>query len=157
MLAPAGSTELWEFDKETMDEAISLHDKLLRGHLREYSGYEVATEGDAFVIAFHEATDAIRWCIAVQKVRARTFMAVDCLAMAIDSLCPKGQSAWPDCTASTLWWMLSCVMLGSVCQISDVAWQIGDSISFWSCNGIFYFHAAEQAHLQPEGLTWLPA
>ena len=78
----AGSTELWEFDKETMDEAISVHDKLLRSHLREYSGYEVATEGDAFLIAFHEATDAIKWCIAVQKVRQTTVMAVECLSPA---------------------------------------------------------------------------
>ena len=101
VLAPAGSTELWEFDKETMDEAISLHDKLLRSHLREYSGYEVATEGDAFVIAFHEATDAIKWCIAVQKVRLRTVMAVDCLVMALDNLCPEDKVHSHSCTASS--------------------------------------------------------
>ena len=101
VLAPAGSTELWEFDKETMDEAISLHDKLLRSHLREYSGYEVATEGDAFLIAFHEATDAIKWCIAVQKVRQRTVMAVKCLDMAVACLRIRHECMARTCTASS--------------------------------------------------------
>ena len=101
VLALAGSTELWEFDKETMDDAISVHDKLLRSHLREYSGYEVATEGDAFLVAFHEATDAIKWCIAVQKVRQTTVMAVGCRVMAIDSLHSRDKVHSQNCTASS--------------------------------------------------------
>lgn len=39
-----GSTDLWEWDKESMMEAISIHDNILRSHLAENHGYEVATE-----------------------------------------------------------------------------------------------------------------
>ena len=110
VLNPAGSTELWEFDKETMDDAISLHDKLLRSYLREYSGYEVATEGDAFLIAFHEATDAIKWCIAVQKVRQRTVRAAECLSRR-STVSSRGRNAWPDLHSQLPVVVLSCVML----------------------------------------------
>lgn len=36
-----GSTELWEWDKDTMDVAQSLHDRLLRSQLSKFYGYEV--------------------------------------------------------------------------------------------------------------------
>ena len=39
-----GSTDLWEWDKDSMMEAISIHDLILRAHLAENHGYEVATE-----------------------------------------------------------------------------------------------------------------
>lgn len=39
-----GSTDLWEWDKQAMMEAISIHDQILRTHLTENHGYEVATE-----------------------------------------------------------------------------------------------------------------
>lgn len=35
------STELWEWDRVTMMEAISVHDRCMRTHLTDYSGYEV--------------------------------------------------------------------------------------------------------------------
>ena len=65
----AGSTELWEWDNVSMDEANALHDKIMRGHLREFFGFEVCTEGDAFLLAFHDPVDAVKWCIRVQQVR----------------------------------------------------------------------------------------
>lgn len=51
-----------------MDEANALHDKIMRGHLREFFGFEVCTEGDAFQLAFHDPADAVKWCITVQQV-----------------------------------------------------------------------------------------
>lgn len=36
-----GSTELWEWDKEAMDAAQGLHDKLMRSQLSHFCGYEV--------------------------------------------------------------------------------------------------------------------
>ena len=39
-----GSTELWEWDSQTMMAAISLHDKLMRSLMAHYHGYEVCTE-----------------------------------------------------------------------------------------------------------------
>eukprot|EP00891_Asterochloris_glomerata_P005123 jgi/Astpho2/5123/e_gw1.00073.49.1_t len=50
-----------------MDEANALHDKIMRGHLREFFGFEVCTEGDAFQLAFHDPADAVKWCITVQQ------------------------------------------------------------------------------------------
>lgn len=41
-----GSTDLWEWDKQAMMEAISLHDNILRADLSRFHGYEVATEVD---------------------------------------------------------------------------------------------------------------
>ena len=31
-----------------------------------FYGYEVATEGDAFILAFHEPVDAVAWCLCTQ-------------------------------------------------------------------------------------------
>ena len=39
-------------------------------HLSKFGGYEVATEGDAFVIAFHTPAKAVAWAAATQQVTA---------------------------------------------------------------------------------------
>lgn len=39
-----GSTELWEWDKAAMMEAIGIHDSLMRCNLSKFYGYEVSTE-----------------------------------------------------------------------------------------------------------------
>ena len=61
-----GSTELWEWDGDVMSAATDIHDKLLRRLLPKYFGYEVHTEGDSFLCAFHEPMDAVRWALTVQ-------------------------------------------------------------------------------------------
>jgi len=63
-----GSTEMWEWDNKAMMDAISLHDRVMRMHLPKFGGYEVATEGDAFVIAFHTPGKAVGWAAATQQV-----------------------------------------------------------------------------------------
>jgi class 3 adenylate cyclase len=55
-----------------MDRAIDVHDHVIRTQLGQYNGYEVTTEGDAFLLAFHEASDAIAWSTATQQVRTAT-------------------------------------------------------------------------------------
>ncbi len=47
-------------------QALEMHDAIMRVLLKIWKGYEVKTEGDAFFVAFSNAFDAIRWCIAVQ-------------------------------------------------------------------------------------------
>ena len=64
-----GSTELWEWDAVTMMTAINLHDRIIRTQLAQYHGYEVSTEGDAFLLVFHEPSDAVAWAVACQQVR----------------------------------------------------------------------------------------
>jgi class 3 adenylate cyclase len=61
------STGLWEAVPKAMNIALKRHDQILRKLLRKFNGYEVKTEGDAFMVAFFNAIDAIRWCTAVQK------------------------------------------------------------------------------------------
>ncbi|DBA75610.1 TPA: hypothetical protein ACH3X2_009160 [Trebouxia sp. C0005] len=62
-----GSTELWEWDREVMDRAVDVHDHVIRTQLGQFNGYEVTTEGDAFLLAFHDASDAIAWSVATQQ------------------------------------------------------------------------------------------
>lgn len=62
----AGSTPLWEHAPADMREGLQLHDSMLRGLIEVHGGYEVKTEGDAFMVAFGDAASAVRWCIAAQ-------------------------------------------------------------------------------------------
>jgi exonuclease 3'-5' domain-containing protein 2 len=64
----AGSTELWEWDAGVMDLALQLHDATLRTLLFQHEGHEVTTEGDSFTVVFHDAMDALQWCLNVQQV-----------------------------------------------------------------------------------------
>ena len=60
------STALWELFPIAMRSAIKLHNNLLRRQLRIIGGYEVKTEGDAFMVSFPTATAALLWCFSVQ-------------------------------------------------------------------------------------------
>eukprot|EP01091_Cochliopodium_minus_P021260 TRINITY_DN964_c0_g1_i7.p1 TRINITY_DN964_c0_g1~~TRINITY_DN964_c0_g1_i7.p1 ORF type:complete len:876 (-),score=434.77 TRINITY_DN964_c0_g1_i7:46-2292(-) len=62
-----GSTVQWEKDPETMAKAITIHNKIMRKKLDEYKGYEVKTEGDAFMIAFGDCLNAVKWCLDLQQ------------------------------------------------------------------------------------------
>ncbi|KNC47688.1 uncharacterized protein AMSG_03919 [Thecamonas trahens ATCC 50062] len=60
------STHLWEHYSESMEIAIDIHNKLFRELLDKHRGYEVRTEGDSFVVAFHTAAEAVRTAIELQ-------------------------------------------------------------------------------------------
>ena len=62
-----GSTKLWDTDKAAMAEAVQTHHDMMRRLISRMGGYEVKTEGDAFMVAFHSATQACKWCITVQR------------------------------------------------------------------------------------------
>ena len=38
-----GSTMLWEWNHAVMDEAIEVHDRVMRSQLFRFGGYEIAT------------------------------------------------------------------------------------------------------------------
>lgn len=59
------STHLWEVNGG-MQTAMRLHNTLLRRQLRFCGGYEVKTEGDAFMCSFPTALSALLWCLIVQ-------------------------------------------------------------------------------------------
>jgi len=59
------STHLWEVNPG-MPTAMRLHNSLLRRQLRFCGGYEVKTEGDAFMCSFPTTLAAVWWCLTVQ-------------------------------------------------------------------------------------------
>ncbi|KAF3906104.1 hypothetical protein ABW21_db0209075 [Orbilia brochopaga] len=60
-----GSTLLWE-TYPSMRSAIKIHNDIMRELLRTNGGYEVKTEGDAFMVAFPTVTSALLWTFNVQ-------------------------------------------------------------------------------------------
>jgi adenylate cyclase len=61
------STILWETYPIAMRSAIRMHNEVMRRHLRIIGGYEVKTEGDAFMVAFPTVTSALLWCFTIQS------------------------------------------------------------------------------------------
>eukprot|EP00755_Sulcionema_specki_P008405 Sspe_Gene.40844::Locus_19730_Transcript_1_1_Confidence_1.000_Length_5161::g.40844::m.40844 len=62
-----GSTQLWDHEPMAMRAALVLHNKTLREGMVEFRGYEVKTEGDAFMVAFSTPSEALKWCCAMQQ------------------------------------------------------------------------------------------
>ncbi|CEP07634.1 hypothetical protein [Parasitella parasitica] len=60
------STLLWDTQPEDMRSAIKIHDAVMRRTLRSIGGYEVKTEGDAFMVCFQNTIAALLWCFTVQ-------------------------------------------------------------------------------------------
>ena len=61
------STLLWESYPANMRSAIKTHNTIMRRSLRNVGGYEVKTEGDAFMVCFPTITTAVTWCFMVQS------------------------------------------------------------------------------------------
>jgi adenylate cyclase len=49
-----------------MRVAVREHNNIMRRNLRHCNGYEIKTEGDAFIVAFSDLLDAIRWTMTSQ-------------------------------------------------------------------------------------------
>ncbi|KAI9376216.1 hypothetical protein BJX61DRAFT_445328 [Aspergillus egyptiacus] len=60
------STGLWETCPDAMRSAIQIHNDIFRRQLGIIGGYEVKTEGDAFMVAFPTTTSALLWCFNCQ-------------------------------------------------------------------------------------------
>ena len=61
------STALWEAMPVPMRSAIQMHNECMRRQLRIIGGYEVKTEGDAFMVSFPTVTSALLWCFSCQS------------------------------------------------------------------------------------------
>ncbi|EFJ46766.1 hypothetical protein VOLCADRAFT_92910 [Volvox carteri f. nagariensis] len=62
------STCLWEsLAAEVMDTAVKLHHRAIRELLVKFGGYESATEGDSFILAFHRPNRALGFALAAQE------------------------------------------------------------------------------------------
>ncbi|CCH60166.1 hypothetical protein TBLA_0C03630 [Henningerozyma blattae CBS 6284] len=60
------STVLWELFPNAMRTAIKTHNDIMRRQLRIFGGYEVKTEGDAFMVTFPTPISGLVWCLNVQ-------------------------------------------------------------------------------------------
>ncbi len=73
-----GSTQRWDRDRATMQEAVRRHDAILRAAITEHGGHVFKTMGDAFCCAFARPEDAIAAIASVQRaIAAENFSAVD--------------------------------------------------------------------------------
>lgn len=61
------STSLWENFPLAMRSAIRTHNEIMRRQLHIVGGYEVKTEGDAFMVSFPTITSGLIWCFNVQQ------------------------------------------------------------------------------------------
>ncbi len=62
-----GSTTIWEHAEELARHSLRAHDAVMRACLHRHGGYEVKTEGDAFMVAFKNPGRAVRFCFDVQR------------------------------------------------------------------------------------------
>ena len=83
------STLLWETNP-SMQSAIRLHNLLLRRQMRSIGGYEVKTEGDAFMVSFQSVSAALLWCFSVQM----RLLSIDWPQEILDS--PTTQTVYSD-------------------------------------------------------------
>jgi serine/threonine protein kinase len=62
-----GSTRIWENNPETARFSLKAHDAVMRTSIGRHGGYEVKTEGDAFMVAFPHPAQALDFCLDVQR------------------------------------------------------------------------------------------
>ncbi|KAJ9472548.1 Adenylate cyclase [Diplonema papillatum] len=60
------STKLWDKAADDMKAALGQHNQVIRQLIEKWRGYEVKTEGDAFMIAFQRTESALAWCLETQ-------------------------------------------------------------------------------------------
>lgn len=62
-----GSTGLWERLGRAFGPVLERHNGILRAAIAAHGGREAGTEGDAFVVAFERASDAVGFALAAQE------------------------------------------------------------------------------------------
>lgn len=66
------STNLWDYNEQAMEQAIIMHDTIIRAELVRSNGYEVKTLGDGFLASFFDPESALQFCLAAQKTLQAT-------------------------------------------------------------------------------------
>eukprot|EP01061_Rhynchopus_euleeides_P022954 TRINITY_DN3744_c0_g1_i5.p1 TRINITY_DN3744_c0_g1~~TRINITY_DN3744_c0_g1_i5.p1 ORF type:complete len:1010 (+),score=346.75 TRINITY_DN3744_c0_g1_i5:26-3031(+) len=84
-----GSTQLWEACHSGMSVGLRLHNEVVRRCIAEHNGYEVKTIGDAFMVAFDTADEAVLFGLAVQDQLTKAAWPEDLLR---EPLCARDDS-----------------------------------------------------------------
>jgi class 3 adenylate cyclase len=66
-----GSSRLWEEHGDRFIPVWQTHDAILRDAFGRYNGYEVKSEGDAFMVVFDDAANALHCALFAQEALAR--------------------------------------------------------------------------------------
>ena len=66
-----GSSALWEAVPEAMRRSLRMHDALMQAACASQNGYAVKSEGDAFMLAFEQPSDAMGFAHVVQQTLAK--------------------------------------------------------------------------------------
>src|SRR5687768_2141458 len=61
------SSHLWERLGDAFRPFLERHNQLVRSAIERFRGYEVKTQGDAFMLAFHSAADAVLCAVEIQR------------------------------------------------------------------------------------------
>jgi len=67
----AGSTRLWDQHGDRFIPVWQAHDAIIRDAIARFSGHEVKTEGDAFMVAFPDPVNALHCALFIQAALAR--------------------------------------------------------------------------------------
>lgn len=65
------SSRMWEKHGRAFEPVLALHNQVLRQQIALHEGYEVKTEGDAFMVAFADPDAALRFCLDTQQALAQ--------------------------------------------------------------------------------------
>ncbi len=65
------SSRMWEKHGRAFEPVLALHNQVVREQIGSHEGYEVKTEGDAFMVAFAEADAALLFCLHTQQALAQ--------------------------------------------------------------------------------------
>jgi len=65
------SSRMWEKHGRAFEPVLALHNQVVREQIARHEGYEVKTEGDAFMVAFAEADAALLFCLHTQQALAQ--------------------------------------------------------------------------------------
>ena len=79
------STSLWEKSPNSMKQALFIHNKLMRRLIHKWGGYEVKTEGDAFMCSFSRTSVALHWAMDLQNSLIQCEWPQEILAMSPSS------------------------------------------------------------------------
>lgn len=67
-----GSTKLWQRFPSAFASVLAIHHQVMRNCIEQSGGYEVKTEGDAFMVAFDDPVGAVKFCVSAQEALHET-------------------------------------------------------------------------------------
>jgi class 3 adenylate cyclase len=74
-----GYSELMKTSPNLTTKALNMHNAVLRKAAHLHAGHVFEQEGDSWAVAFHDATDAVAFCLQAQQALHRVGLGRACL------------------------------------------------------------------------------